>query len=519
MSNPAHQNANPGVSDHRTQTQSDATNPIVLSQPLGVFPFLAPPREPGELGRLGTYRILGVLGEGGMGIVFRAEDLVLQRSVALKVMQPNRADQEMAQARFLREARSAAAIMHENVIPILHVGEDFGTPYLVMPLLQGRTLADHLAAEPCPGIQDAFWIGRAVSEGLAAAHALGLVHRDIKPANIWIEDRGTEAKTTQRIKILDFGLARLADSVSPHDGQPGGNDGLTAAGIAMGTPHYMSPEQTRAAPLDHRTDLFSLGTVLYEMCAGRMPFDGTDPIAVLTAVASHSPPTPRTINPKVPQELDRLIMRLLAKNADDRPASAQEVSAELKRIWRAVTRPTADPMPKPVEPTVLPALEPLTTQIVPSAPPILIPRVSPAPVVVTAQQGPNLTTLRTHKYKRARPVPQSGSARSMIVGMGLLLGLTTLVWGVMFLSVGQEKPPIHHLTTTETPQTDVGSTSPRSGIANRAADTETIPTKPATSSFPPGYPPPRGFPPPPGYPPPRGFPPPPPPPGLPPPPR
>lgn len=483
----------------RTQTFSDVTQPHAASPPIAVFPFLALPRESGEIGRLGIYRILGILGEGGMGIVFHAEDTVLQRAVALKVMQPDLANVELAHARFLREARSAAAIAHANVIPILQVGEEHGTPFLVMPLLQGRTLAAQLADEPRPGIPDIFRVGRAVAEGLAAAHDRGLVHRDIKPANIWIEDCGDTTRTTRHIRILDFGLARLAN-------RHGGNDGLTAAGIAMGTPHYMSPEQTRAAPLDHRTDLFSLGTVLYEMGTGGLPFNGVDPIAVLAAVVAHRPASPRTINPQVPAELDQLIMRLLAKNPNDRPGSATAVSAELKRIWLAVVRSRTEPA-RPATPVVLRAVERVAPMEVPVSrrpvPPVLVSAAS-------APRGRSAPHPGIPRIRRTRPTTPPAN-RSAIAGMGLLVVVVMLVWGALFLFAGRNSPTHADRLTGGTPSTHVNAAVPPTG--------PTTPTVlsgiPANSGNVERHPPPFGFPPPPppGFPPPPfGFPPPPPPP-------
>src|SRR5439155_2301481 len=200
---------------------------------------------PDELGRLGPYRVLKVLGAGAMGVVFQAEDPDLQRLVALKVMRPSLATSAEFHRRFLREARLAAAIDHEHIVTVYQVGEDRGVPYLAMKMLQGETLEDRL--ERPPGrmpLPEVLRVGREIAEGLAAAHERGLVHRDIKPANIWLEGKKL------RVKVLDFGLARLATdsgSAADHDDGP-----LTHEGAIIGTPSYMSPEQGRGASVDAR---------------------------------------------------------------------------------------------------------------------------------------------------------------------------------------------------------------------------------------------------------------------------
>jgi eukaryotic-like serine/threonine-protein kinase len=282
--------------------------------------FLGPAREPDELGRLGPYRILEVLGSGGMGVVFKAEEPQLGRLVALKAMLPALAVVDSARQRFLREARSAARIHHERVVTIFAVSDpnDPGVPWLTMPLLRGETLdlrLRHLAPDTLP-IPEVLRIAGEIADGLEAVHARGLIHRDIKPANIWLESPGA------RVKILDFGLARSASG----DGQ------LTQMGVIVGSPAYMAPEQASRQPVDARGDLFSLGCVMYVMCTGELPFPGEDALAILMALASATPLPPHERNPNVPEELAELVMHLLAKSPDDRPASATEVMARLRVI-------------------------------------------------------------------------------------------------------------------------------------------------------------------------------------------
>ncbi len=278
--------------------------------------FLAPPVGADEIGRLGHYRVLKELGRGGMGAVFLAEDTLLKRRVALKVMLPHLAG-DAARARFLREARAVAALKHDHVVIVYATGEENGVPFLAMELLAGKTLDDWLRPDRRATPAQVLTIGRQIAEGLAAAHAAGLVHRDIKPANVWLE------APKGRVKLLDFGLAR---------GAGGGDPGLTGAGDILGTPAYMAPEQARGQPLDHRCDLFSLGCVLYRMATGRLPFQGESAYAVIVAVASEEPAAPRAVNPDVPVPLETLILKLLAKDAAARPASAAAVLAEMRRI-------------------------------------------------------------------------------------------------------------------------------------------------------------------------------------------
>jgi predicted Ser/Thr protein kinase len=272
-----------------------------------LYDFLAPAQAADELGRLGPYRVLAVLGAGGMGVVFRAEDPQLNRLVALKAMLPSMAGAESNRQRFLREARAAAAIKHDHIVSVYQVGEDRGVPFLAMEFLEGEPLDKRLQREGKLPLVEVLRFGREIALGLAAAHKRGLIHRDIKPGNLWVEAE------TGRIKVLDFGLARAAKEESP----------LTQSGAILGTPEYMAPEQIQGKDLDGRCDLFSLGCVLYRMATGRMPFAGTDMISTLMAVATEQPPPPRVINPALPQQFSALVMKLLAKNPADRMPSAQ----------------------------------------------------------------------------------------------------------------------------------------------------------------------------------------------------
>jgi WD40 repeat protein len=311
---------------------------------------LAPPRQPGEIGRLGGYRVLKRLGHGGMGIVFLAEDPVLGRLLALKVLRPDYAARPEAAQRFLREARLAAALKSDHVVTVYQVGEERGVPFLAMELLQGETLEGRLRAEPRLPLPQIVRVGRQVALGLAAAHERGLVHRDVKPGNLWLETPASgplRGRTEEfRVKILDFGLAREVE----------GDEGLTHSGVLLGTPAYMSPEQADGAAVDGRADLFSLGCVLYRLCTGSPPFRGPTTLAVLKSLATTHPPPVSRLRPDVPAALGQLIDRLLAKNPADRPAGAAEVAelfADLDRppatVAEIAPAPVAQP-PSPVRP-------------------------------------------------------------------------------------------------------------------------------------------------------------------------
>ncbi|QDV35218.1 protein kinase domain-containing protein [Tautonia plasticadhaerens] len=270
--------------------------------------FLAPSTRPDSLGRIGHYEVLQVLGRGGFGIVFRAFDDVLHRVVAVKVLAPQLAATSPARKRFLREARSSAQVRHENVVRVYEVSEQ-PLPYLAMEFIPGETLQQRLdrvgPVEPAEVVR----VGRQIAEGLAAAHAQGLIHRDIKPGNILLEGGAG------RVRITDFGLARAADDAS-----------ISQSGIIAGTPMYMAPEQAKGETLDQRADLFSLGSVLYQMAAGRPPFRANNVVAVLKRVAEDTPRDIREIIPETPQWLCDIIASLHAKDPAGRFQTAREVA-------------------------------------------------------------------------------------------------------------------------------------------------------------------------------------------------
>ncbi len=331
-----------------------ANNPTPAAPPTAgpALDFLAPPRGPGELGRLGPYRVLRALGGGGMGIVLEAQDGRLARRVALKVMRPHLAAHEASRLRFLREARAAAAVTHDHVVTIYEVGEADGIPFLAMQLLSGESLESLLVRQGRLPPAEALRLGREVAEGLRAAHERGLVHRDIKPANLFLSAEpepaagGGEPPTTDsgqraQVKILDFGLALVA----------GDDVRLTQTGSLIGTPGYIAPEQTAGQEVDARSDLFSLGCVLYRMLAGTLPFAAPSTLAYVRALATGGPKSLRELAPEAPPAFADLVMELLASDPAARPPSAADVARRLSAVAAGQPASRADPPPATVPPT------------------------------------------------------------------------------------------------------------------------------------------------------------------------
>jgi serine/threonine protein kinase len=294
-------------------------------------PMIVSPRDlPIAPELLTDYQIRGVVGKGGMGIVVRARDKKLNRDVAIKFLVPELARHEAARERFLREARAAAAVRHDNVVTIHSVREVDGVPLLEMELIQGESLAERIQRTGQMSALEVARLAMQIARGLDAAHKRGLIHRDIKPGNILLEamdevaiPRGNaDAIGFCRAKITDFGLARVASEES-----------LTNSGLIAGTPQYMSPEQADGKDIDHRSDLFSLGSVMYAMCAGRAPFHADSALGILRQVSDFAPPTLRERNGNVPTWMVAIIDRLMAKNPDDRFQSAGEVIEVLSRDY------------------------------------------------------------------------------------------------------------------------------------------------------------------------------------------
>ena len=266
---------------------------------------------------IGDYRVLGLIASGAMGRVYLAHDDRLDRRVAIKVMSARYAGNPTARQRFIRESRSLGSIEHPHVMAIHQVGEHEGVPYIVMQLLEGRTLRDHSdISGPLP-LGDILRIGKEIASGLAAAHRRGILHRDIKPANVFLEGE------TRSVRIIDFGLAREID---------GHAAALTHDGALVGTPSYMPPERIDDGELDAKSDLFGLGVMLYELLARRLPFEGRTMATVLTAIAKGTPMPLHEAAPHVPREVSDLVMQLIAHDKADRPADARAVAERLAAL-------------------------------------------------------------------------------------------------------------------------------------------------------------------------------------------
>ncbi|MEZ6126285.1 MAG: serine/threonine-protein kinase [Planctomycetaceae bacterium] len=290
--------------------------------------MLSPPSHPEMMGRIGRYDVERLIGSGGMGVVFKAFDTELNRPVAVKVLAPYLAGSGAARKRFAREARAAAAVVHEHVVAIHNVESDGEAPFLVMPFVAGESLQQRIDREGPLELCEILRIAMQTAFGLAAAHAQGLVHRDVKPSNILLE-QGVE-----RALLTDFGLARASDDAS-----------LTHTGYHPGTPQYMSPEQARGETVDCRSDLFSLGSVIYTMCCGRPPFRADTSYGILRRITDNEPRPIREINAAIPDWLEQVVGKLLEKNAAERFQTAEEVAELLEHCLAHVQQPTAVRLP------------------------------------------------------------------------------------------------------------------------------------------------------------------------------
>jgi serine/threonine-protein kinase len=307
-----------------TAAREAAPSPAMRDQIASWLPpgLLSRAADPEKIGRIGQYDVIDLIGRGGMGIVLKAFDVALNRYVALKVMASEYAHNASARRRFAREAQAAAAVVHDHVVPIYAVDAEGVIPYLVMAYIPGHSLQERIDQSGPLEVREILRIGMQTAAGLAAAHAQGLVHRDIKPANILLEN-GVE-----RVRITDFGLARAMDEASQ-----------TQSGVLAGTPQYMAPEQAAGEAIDYRTDLFSLGSVMYAMCTGHSPFRAESTIAVLRRICDGAPRPLREVNNDIPQWLAEIIVKLLSKRPSDRFGSADEVARLLAERLAQVQQP------------------------------------------------------------------------------------------------------------------------------------------------------------------------------------
>jgi serine/threonine protein kinase len=278
--------------------------------------------------KLGHYAIKEKLGSGGMGDVYVAEDAKLGRNVALKVLPPAMAKHPERRLRFEREAKAVATLNHPNIVTIHSVEEDEGVHFITMELVRGRTLTEIIAKGGLP-LNRFFEIAIPMADAVSAAHQDGIIHRDLKPDNIMVSDEG-------RPKILDFGLAKLKQEISGAGRSELPTKSMTEEGKIVGTVSYMSPEQAEGKPIDHRSDIFSLGTVLYEMTSGRRPFQGETSVSILSSIIKDTPPSVTELKPELPRDLGKLIRRCLEKDAEHRLQNAKDLRNELVELKREV---------------------------------------------------------------------------------------------------------------------------------------------------------------------------------------
>lgn len=291
--------------------------------------FLEPARGPGELGRLGPYRILAVLGQGGLGLTLRGQDTANNREVVLKAMYPDLAKDKAIRHLFRQEARNASTLDHPRLVQVLHTDTANGIPYLVMPALTGEPLSRRLSSRPLP-MAEVVRLGKSIAEALEAIHVRGLAHRDLKPGNVWLSP-------DQQVLLLDYGLARSLEGSPEH----------SRDSRLIGTAAYLAPEQVRE-PMraDRRADFFALGCLLYEMATGRRAFPGETVMDVLLEIRAEHPPDPLKVNPEMPKELGWLIRNLLRKDPAQRPETARQILNKLDDVERILAQPRrAEPLP------------------------------------------------------------------------------------------------------------------------------------------------------------------------------
>jgi eukaryotic-like serine/threonine-protein kinase len=321
-------------SNNEKEAISDDSSPPAIAtdahrQGTSAIKFLLPSDNPAMLGRLGVFDVMEVLGHGGMGVVFKGYDYELNRYVAIKVLSPHLMNSDVAKRRFVRESQAAAAILHPNVVPIHSVSGENELPFFVMAYIPGESLQHRIAREGALPVADILRVSLQIAEGLAAAHSQGLVHRDIKPANILLE------KNADHALIVDFGLARNTDDAT-----------VTLDGKIAGTPEYMSPEQARGETVDARTDLFSLGCVMYAMATGAPPHRADSPFAVMRKIVDTDSRPVHSINPEMPSFMSELIQAFLIRDPDSRIQTSDQAAEMIRGVLAHIQHPSASLLPE-----------------------------------------------------------------------------------------------------------------------------------------------------------------------------
>jgi serine/threonine protein kinase len=401
------ENAKRGAADANTAPGRVQDSPVSLD-------FLKPSSQPGYLGRLGSYEVIEVVGRGGFGIVLKALDTSLRRVVAVKVLSEHLASCPTARRRFVREAQAAAAVIHDHVVAIHAVEDSHEPPFFVMQFVDGKTLQQRIDGTRPLSINEILRIGMQAAAGLAAAHAQGLVHRDVKPANILLEN-GVE-----RVKITDFGLARAADDAS-----------MTQSGVVAGTPQFMSPEQAAGDSVDARADLFSLGSVMYTMCTGRPPFRASTTMGVLKRVCEERPRPVREINPEIPEWLDAIVHRLLAKEPSQRFQNAHEVADLLGQHLAHRQHPELHKPPAPV------ATGPEPATVAAAAAELRAPdSVASAPHASASTPAAAPSSLLEHLVRLGLGLMAVGGLVQVVIWLFILLRGSAVSWAIGGVAVG-----------------------------------------------------------------------------------
>ncbi len=398
----------------------------------------------------GRYELDEIIGRGGMGVVHRARDRILDRTVAVKVLPALFAENPTLVERFEREARAAARLSHPNIVSVYDSGRDGTERYFVMEYVPGKSLAELLRERGRLEVGRAVEIATQIAHALAAAHAAGIVHRDIKPGNVMVLPTG-------EAKVLDFGIARATADVA-----------LTNTAMVLGSAPYIAPEVALGRAADHRSDIYSLGCVLYEMLTGRPPFIGDLPAVVMTQHTNAEPQPPRELAPEIPLGLDALVLQMLAKNPADRPQQAAELPSLLRSSLAPPTGPT-QVVPSPV-PTAATEIQPSPAghPTEPAGP--RAPAEPPRPAPVTRRAGPPPTF--------AEPPPGSSAGRRWLIALALLVALAAgVAVALASTSTGGNQSTTHGHTAPPPPSSTTSHSSPSSTPSTTTSHSTTTVTK------------------------------------------